>query len=64
MKTLKYQMDLRKQGLGLNHPDKELFLNHKQFLVAELLTHFEKLTKTAPIPEFEKENGVLFAWLR
>ena len=44
MKTLKSQMDLRMQGLGLNHPDKELFLNHKQFSVTELLTHFEKLT--------------------
>ena len=44
MKTLKSQMDLRTQGLGLNHPEKELFLNHKQFSVAELLTHFDKLT--------------------
>ena len=47
MKTLRSQMDLslvpgaragyqakidpRTQGLELNHPDKELFLNHKQF---------------------------------
>ena len=26
MKTLKSQMDLRKQGLGLNNPDNKLFL--------------------------------------
>ena len=44
MKTLKSQIDLRKQGLGLNNPDNKLFLNHEQFSVAELLTHFEKLT--------------------
>ena len=44
IKTLKSQMDLRKQGLGLNNLDNELFLNHKQFSVAELLIHFEKLT--------------------
>ena len=45
MKTLKSRMDLRKQVLGLNYPDRELFLNHKQFSVAELLTHFENLTQ-------------------
>ena len=28
-----------------NYPDRELFLNHKQFSVAELLTHFENLTQ-------------------
>ena len=44
MKTLKSQIDLRKQGLGLNNVDNKLFLNHEQFSVAELLTHFEKLT--------------------
>ena len=44
MKTLKSQIDLRKQGLGLNNADNKLFLNHEQFLLAELLTHFEKLT--------------------
>ena len=44
MKTLKSQIDLRKQGLGLNNPDNKLFLNHEQFSVAELLTYFEKLT--------------------
>ena len=44
MKTLKSQIDLRKQGLGLNNPDNKLFLNDEQFSVAELLTHFEKLT--------------------
>ena len=41
MKTLKSQIDLRKQGVGL---DNKLFLNHEQFSLAELLTHFEKLT--------------------
>ena len=45
MKTLKSQIDLRKQVLGLNYLDRELFLNHKQFSVAELLTHFENLTQ-------------------
>ena len=44
MKTLKSQIDLRKQGLGLNNADNLLFLNHEQFSLAELLTHFEKLT--------------------
>ena len=44
MKTLKSWIDLRKQVIGLNYPDKELFPNHKQFSVAELLTHFENLT--------------------
>ena len=44
MKTLKSQIDLRKQGLGLNNTDNKLFLNHEQFSLAELLTHFEKLT--------------------
>ena len=45
MKTLKIKswINLRKQVLGLNYLDKELFLNHKQFSVAELLTHFENL---------------------
>ena len=41
MKTVKSQMDLRKQGLGLNNADNKLFLTHEQFLVTELLTHFE-----------------------
>ena len=40
----KSQIDLRKQRLGLNNPDNKLFLNHEQFSVAEVLTHFEKLT--------------------
>ena len=44
MKTLKSQIDLRKQGLGLYNTDNKLFLNHEQFSLAELLTHFEKLT--------------------
>ena len=44
MKTLKSQIDLGKQGLGLNNTDNKLFLNHEQFSLAELLTHFEKLT--------------------
>ena len=44
MKTLKSQIDLRKQGLGLTNADNKLFLNHEQFSLAELLTHFEKLT--------------------
>jgi len=44
LKTLKSQIDLRKQGLRLNNADNKLFLNHEQFSVAELLTHFEKLT--------------------
>ena len=44
MKTLKSQIDLRKQGLGLNNAYNKLFLNHEQFSLAELLTHFEKLT--------------------
>ena len=44
MKTLKSQIDLIKQGLGLNNADNKLFLNHEQFSVAELLTHFKKLT--------------------
>ena len=46
MKTLKSQIDLRKQGLGLNNPDNKLLLNHEHFSVAELLTHFD--IKTAP----------------
>ena len=44
MKALMSQMDLRKQGIRLNNPDNKLLQNHKQFSVAELLTHFEKLT--------------------
>ena len=44
MKTLKSQIDLGKQGVGLNNADNKLFLNHEQFSLAELLTHFEKLT--------------------
>ena len=44
MKTLKSQIDLRKQELGINNADNKLFLNHEQFSLAELLTHFEKLT--------------------
>ena len=44
VKTLKSQIDLKKQVLGLNYPDRELFLNRKQFSVAELLTYFENLT--------------------
>ena len=44
VKTLKSQLDLRKQGLGLNKADKKLFLNNEQFSLAELLTHFKKLT--------------------
>ena len=44
IKTLKSQIDLRKQVLGLNNADNKLFLNHEQFSLAELLTHFEKLT--------------------
>ena len=44
MKTLKSQIDLRKQGQGLNNADNKLFLNHEQFSAPELLTHFEKLT--------------------
>ena len=48
MKTLKSQIDLRKQIIGLNYPDRELFLNHKQFSVPELLTHFENLAQ-APL---------------
>ena len=44
MKTHKSQIDLRKQGLGLNNADNKLSLNHEQFSLAELLTHFEKLT--------------------
>ena len=43
MKTLKSRIDLRKEVQGLNYLDKTLFLNHKQFSVAELLTHFENL---------------------
>jgi len=41
MKTFKSQIDLRKQGLGLNNTENKLFLNHEQFSVAQLLTHFE-----------------------
>ena len=60
MKTLKSQMNCRKQGLGLNHPDKELFLNHEQFSVAELLTHFEKLTAPSPFDgHAEPQNQAL-----
>ena len=44
MKPLKSQIDFRKQGVGLNNSDNKLFLNHEQFSLAELLTHFEKLT--------------------
>ena len=44
MKTLKSQIDLRKQGVGLNNADNKLLLNHEHFSLAELLTHFEKLT--------------------
>ena len=50
MKTLKCRIDLRKQALGLNYSDRELLLNHEQFSVAELLTHFENLSKTVPAP--------------
>ena len=41
MKTLKSQIDLRKQGLGLNNADNKLFLNHEQFSLAELLTQID-----------------------
>ena len=35
---------LREQVLELNYTDRKLFLNHKQFSVVKLLTHFENST--------------------
>ena len=48
---------VNKKGLWLNNPDNKLFLNHKHISVAELLTHFEKLTlhfMVMPNPNWEE----------
>ena len=46
VKVCKYEDSshgLTLESARANYLDKELFLNHKQFSVAELLTHFENL---------------------